>query len=186
MSIICSNKIFSEGHRKRYDFVMNLKKYFKDKIDAYGSGINYIVDKWDGLITYKYHISIEYCSIRDYWTEKLTDAFLGYSYPFYYGCTNIYDYFLRDSLTEIDIEDFSGSVDIIEKNILEGRFESSLESLKMGRNLILTKYNLFAMIPEIIDSKNKRSKYKNIRLLPEASFTGNSRIKSIIKSFLNK
>jgi hypothetical protein len=40
MSIISSDKVFTEGHKKRLDFAMKIKNYFGDNIDFYGRGIN--------------------------------------------------------------------------------------------------------------------------------------------------
>jgi hypothetical protein len=32
-----------------------------------------------------------------YWTEKLTDAYLGWAFPLYVGCPNVGDYFAKES-----------------------------------------------------------------------------------------
>lgn len=94
ISIICSNKSFSEGHKRRLMFVSALKNNFKD-VDIFGRGINEIEDKSEAIFNYRYHIAIENSRNKDYWTEKLADSYLGFSYPFYFGCSNIQDYFPR-------------------------------------------------------------------------------------------
>jgi hypothetical protein len=47
-------------------------------------------------------------------TEKLADAFLGLTYPIYYGCTNLSGYFPDKSFTPIDITKPDQAISIIE------------------------------------------------------------------------
>jgi len=80
-----------------------VKDYFGERIDIFGRGINEIEDKWDALDRYKYHIALENSVVEDYWTEKLSDAYLAGCYPIYYGCPNIEKYFDISSLARINI-----------------------------------------------------------------------------------
>jgi len=102
--IIYSDKKLTEGHVKRHEFVASLKAHFGDELDIFGRGFRYVSDKWDAIADYKYHIVIENSRFPHYWTEKLADAFLGWSLPIYYGCPNITDYFDPNSFVSIDIE----------------------------------------------------------------------------------
>lgn len=149
ISVIVSNKAFTEGHYKRLEFVRDLLKHFGSAIDIFGRGIRDIADKWEAIAPYKYHIVLENSSFPDYWTEKLADAFLCGSYPFYYGCLNIADYFSPDSYTPIDIYDSEKSISIIEKTIVNQQYEKSIDKITNQRNLVLNKYNLFPMIVNI-------------------------------------
>ncbi len=45
------------------------------------------------LFNSMFHIAIENCSIKNYFTEKLIDCFQSRTVPIYYGCKNIGEYF---------------------------------------------------------------------------------------------
>ena len=47
------------------------------ELNHFGKGFNQIKDKSEGLKFYKYHITIENHLANHWWTEKLSDAFLG-------------------------------------------------------------------------------------------------------------
>jgi hypothetical protein len=172
ISIVTSNKIFTEGHKKRFDFAMKLKDYFGDKIDLFGRGINDFDDKWDVIAPYKYHIAIENCSYPNYWTEKLTDTYLAGAYPLYYGCPNISDYFSEKAFTQIDINDFEKSVKIIEEIIANETYEKSTEELATAKEQILEKYGFFAYLAEFCKNNYDTSlKKEKITLRTEKFFT---------------
>lgn len=180
ISVITSNKYNTDGHKKRYDFVMKLKEAFGDNIDVFGRGINEIEDKWDAIASYKYHIVIENSIYDDYWTEKLADTFLAGAYPFYYGCSNISKYFDDSCYTKIDINKFDESLKIIEKIIKDETYEKSIESIREAKDLILDKYNFFAMVNQIVSiEKKEENDVQDITLKPELYFKKD--IKSIIK-----
>ena len=60
-----------------------------------GFGFNPITNKKNAIDPYLYSIAIENSSYRHYWTEKISDVFLGYSAPIYYGCKNLDEYSLE-------------------------------------------------------------------------------------------
>jgi len=117
ISVISSDKSFTQGHRERLEFVRKLAQHFGSKLDIFGRGINEIEDKWDAIAPYKYHVALENTSYQDYWTEKLGDTFLAGSYPLYYGCPNIFDYFPKTALTCIDINKPQRAITKIEEMI---------------------------------------------------------------------
>ena len=155
ISVVISDKCITEGHKTRLEFVNRLKEHFGDKICIYGRGIRNIPDKWDAVYPCKYHIAMENSCIEHYWTEKLSDAFLGGAYVFYYGCPNIKDYFPEGGLTPIDIAAPDKAVEIIEREISDNRYEKSLKEIKEAKNLILNKYNLFPMIADLINNRRE-------------------------------
>ena len=79
-----------------------------------GHGFNDIPDKWEAIAPYKYHIVLENTVQPDCWSEKLADSFLGFSLPIYHGCPNIHDYFNKDSLFLIDIDDINATVELLQ------------------------------------------------------------------------
>jgi len=183
ISVISSAKDITSGHRKRIAFINSIKKCFSGRIDVFGRGFHDIADKWDAIADYKYHVVIENSSFDDYWTEKLSDAFLCGAYPIYYGCPNINEYFSPDSLTSIDINNFEEAISIIKKTIIEKRYEESVEAINKARDLVLDKYNLFSMISELCGKTKSVSRKNQITLYPEKYFP-ESFIKGFIKSFL--
>jgi hypothetical protein len=189
ISVMCTTKTITEGHRKRLEYVEKLASYFGSRIDIF-MGPGQVEDKWDTIARYKYHICLENSSLADYWTEKLSDAFLGLAYPFYYGCLNLADYFPKRSFTFIDINDFQKSVSIIEKAIENDQYNNLLESLKIAKNLVLDKYNLFAMLaglcdgPPVYNRLHFPSEPKHVLLQPEHTFE--SRTSRILRWMISK
>lgn len=144
---------------------MQLKKHFGNKLDVYGRGINDFGDKWDVIAPYKYHIVIENSRTNNYFTEKITDVFLGMAFPIYYGCPNLASFFPDDSFAEINIHDFEHSVKIIENSIASDYFDRFHSSIEKSRQLSLEKYNMFNMMAEVLDSIPASSKQNNAKTI---------------------
>lgn len=182
ISLITSNKVMTEGHRKRLDFAYKLKDHFKENIDLYGRGIKDFEDKWDVLAPYKYSIAIENDNTDDWLTEKFYDCHLAYTYPIYYGCPNAEKYFDSRSFARIDINDFDKSVKIIEDILSdEGHYEQHLDSIQEARLLKLNKYNLFPLLVSYFENLNPNSDKKSVTIKPEALSSIKSTIKNIFK-----
>ena len=56
------------------------------------------------------YIALENSSHAHYWSEKLADTYLGWSFPFYWGCPNTSDYFPEQSLCQIDRDDLARAI----------------------------------------------------------------------------
>ena len=177
LSIICSSKDMTEVHRQRIRFAMHLKAHFGERADFFGRGFQEIEDKWDGIAPYRYHVAMENGCVPDYFTEKLADAFLAGSFPFYYGCANIFDYFPESSLTPIDIYDLEGATAVIESVIQARTYERQIDCLAEARSLVLDRYNLFPTIAEICQSR-ARSDSPVISIKPESAFKTKSSAKN--------
>ena len=167
LSIICSDKEFTDGQKKRLDFVHELKNYFGSSLDWYGNGINPLKEKWDGISSYKYHISIEN-NQKDYLiSEKLMDSFLGLSFPFYFGARNASNFFGNNSFSMIDINNLDKSIQIIEEGIEKNLYEKNFEYLLKSKNLVLEEYNVFFRISkiarDILDKKQQRKSKTTIK-----------------------
>jgi len=180
ISLILSNKNFSDGHKKRIKFVENLSKLPIAKfIDIFGHGYNDIPDKWDALAPYKYHLVLENSIQPDYWSEKLADAFLSFSLPIYYGCPNIYDYFSKDSLVTLDINNMNSSVKQLQYLIdHEEYYEQRIQEILISRDRILNEYNIFNLMKNM--AVNRASKIQKIKLNTNAYYSY-SLIKKIAK-----
>ena len=166
MSVITSNLTVSRGHINRIKFVEKLKQHYGDQLDVYGRGFNDFDDKWEVLSKYKYHICIENNSVPYYFTEKITDCFLAGTFPFYYGCKNLSDYFPENSFAKIDLDDFDKSIEIIDNNIKEGIYEKSESSLYESKDLVLDKYNIFEYVASLCDTLNPNAPKQNVTIKP--------------------
>ena len=128
---------------------------------------------------YKYHIVLENTVQPDYWSEKLADSFLGFSLPIYHGCPNINDYFNKDSLFLIDIDDINATVKLLQYLIDNDEiFEKRKQMINISRESILNKYNIFNLMQNM--AVNKASKTQNIKLNTN-SYYANSFIKKLAK-----
>jgi hypothetical protein len=169
ISVICSRNQSLPGHTKRLKFLDKLMGHPVSKhIDFYGGGYNAIPDKWDGIAPYKYHLVLENSIVPDYWSEKLGDAFLGFSFPIYYGCPNINDYFNTDSLAIIDIEKFDQTVSILEQMLSEDKYEDHIPAIIDARNKVLNDYNIFQLMSEICYEPAR--KFTKCKLKPVSHF----------------
>ena len=156
LSVICSNISGSETYRNRLQFTAILKEHFKDQIDHFGRGIRPIRNKLTGIVPYKYSVVMENNVVNGYWTEKLGDTFAGLSYPFYYGAPDICNYFSHKMLTPIDIKRPYEAVEIIEQGIAANLYEKQLKNLKIAKDMILNRYNLFAVLDQYISEHQRK------------------------------
>ncbi len=187
ISVIYSKKDKTSGHLKRNELIQFLKSFFGSDLDVFGVGINEIQDKWDAISHYKYHIVIENSRYQDYWTEKLSDAFLSFSYPFYFGCPNIEKYFSQPSMTIIDIMDKERVLETISNKLINDSYTTDLEYIVESRNLVLNEYNIFNIIEKLCN-KSDDKKRSNLELIPESISEYQNRTdkyKFIVKRFFN-
>jgi len=151
ISTVCSNK--KQGHtihRLRYEFTKKMEKEIPE-LERFGKGFKWIEQKADALDKYEFHVAIENHIAKNVWTEKLADAFLGFCVPIYCGCPNVYDYFPKDSLIQIDINDMDESIKTIRKIIsTKGEYKRRLEAVKEARRRVIEEYNLLSMINKIV------------------------------------
>ncbi len=169
ISVITSNKAFTKGHQDRINFVEKLQAYYGESLDIFGRGFNDFDDKWDVLSPYKYHIALENSSSKYYWTEKISDCYLTGTYPIYFGCTNIEDYFPQEAYKTIDINDFDEAIHIINKTIKKNEFEKNIPSLERCKDLVLEDYNIFEQIVLVLDKLDPTLPKKTVILKPAKS-----------------
>ena len=155
ISTVCSSK--QQGHtihRLRFEFTKLLQERVSD-IVRFGHGYRWIEHKADALDPYEFHVAIENHYAPHVWTEKLADAFLAYCVPIYYGCPNVYEYFPKESIILIDLNDFEGSIKKIQEIIATpAEYERRLEAVIEARRRVIEEYNLIAMINKIVENHN--------------------------------
>lgn len=172
LSVITSNKAFTRGHISRIRFVEKLKETYGDLIDIYGHGFNSFDDKWEVLAPYKYHIVIENSAEPYYWTEKLGDCYLAETFPLYYGCTNLRDYFPAEAFREININgDFEKARHAIDDAIAGNLYEKSTGLLRQCHDLMLGRYNMFEVMADLCDSLNPELPKAEVTIRPCRTMT---------------
>lgn len=150
LSCVTSKTFFFKGHKKRIEFLSSIQKKIEG-LDTFGRGIHPIKDKWDGLAPYEYSIVMENFTCPYYWTEKIADCFLSWTYPIYFGCTNIHDFFPKNALMRFDMDD-PHATDKIKERIKTPPTPEEIEAVKESRELILKKYHFFPSIAHHLDS----------------------------------
>lgn len=161
VSWVTSNSNVNPGHDPRLKF---LKKITQSdlNIDLFGRGIKHIDDKFDAIYPYKYTLAIENYSDTNYWTEKISDAYLAWTMPIYYGCRNIEKFFPENSFVKIDIYRPEESFEIIKKCLTDKLFDKNTQAIKEARDLVLNKYQFFPVATKIImNNVNQNEKYIN-------------------------
>ena len=153
ISVIVSDKAITRGHRHRLKLIEKLTQHFGETLEVYGRGFQEVDDKWDVIAPVRYHLVLENSRVPHYFTEKLSDAFLGGAFPVYSGCPNLEEYFPSSSYLAVDSSDIRGTIRSIEA-LLSGQVEfRALEALDSARRLVLDHYNLFPMLVDFIRSK---------------------------------
>jgi hypothetical protein len=170
LSVVTSSQTQLPGHRKRLRFIETLREAFGDQIDVFGRGVREIADKWDGIAPYKYHVALENSCVADYWTEKLSDAFLGGAYPIYAGCPNIHDYFPVESLLCIDLDHPAEAIGRIKECLCKGTFEVSQAPIQQARELVLDQYNFFPAMAAMCPARVADGPGEMVTLRPEMHF----------------
>lgn len=154
LSTVCSAKAMKHTlHGLRLDFTRRLKSDLP-VLDVFGYGMGELRDKADALDPYKYHLAIENHSSEHHWTEKLADAFLGHCLPLYFGCTNLDDYFPRDSYIRIDIRDYAQARAEIERIVASDEYERRLPAIIEARRRVLHDYATFPQLARLIEERH--------------------------------
>lgn len=145
ISAINSASSSFSGHKKRLGFICKLMDYFKERIDFYGRGIHPVNDKLQAILDYKYIIAIENSSSKYYWTEKLTDVWVGWGIPIYYGDPSILDQLPNSKGIEVlsSIDDFDAAISRIETILKVNDYDSRLDAIKECRTWAIKNGNPF-------------------------------------------
>ncbi|EMI55778.1 transferase [Rhodopirellula sallentina SM41] len=167
MSVVISNKAITPAHRQRLLFVKMLKDRLGDRLHVYGRGHQTISDKWEAIGNYRYHLVLENASRPNYITEKLSDALLGFCFPFYYGAPNASEYFPVGSFEPIDIFQPENAIDIILRGI-----DSDLDRHRQGdvdtaRTSVLEQWNLFPMLVRLLREKMVCGPKRKLTIYPK-------------------
>ena len=156
ISTVCSQRTGNVTlHSTRVAFTWRLKDELPE-LEIFGHGVRPMNDKAEALDPYMFHIAVENHVYRHHLTEKLPDAFLGYTLPFYHGAPNAADYFPKDSFIPIDINDYQRSRDIIRHHLANDEYRDRLPYIVEARRRVLQEQNLFAIVSRTICAQERR------------------------------
>ena len=139
-SMIASAKKMTDGHKYRH----TIADRFKDNIDLFGGvcgssrfGISDELnskwnDKREGLCDYMFSITMENVSMKNYYTEKITDCFSTGTIPVYWGSTNIGDVFDERGIITLT-DDFN--LDVLTPELYEDMQPYAEKNLEIVKSL---------------------------------------------------
>ncbi|MGO4408025.1 glycosyltransferase family 10 [Bosea sp. RAF48] len=141
--VLISDKAFTEGHRRRLDFLERLRQVHP-AIDIFGRGIRPFESKWDTLLPYRYTLVLENSDERDFVTEKMPDAWLAFCHPIYSGSVNAERYASPDAFTRIDIAEPEAAIARIGSLLAdETGYGTCLPAVVAARQDYLTRWQFF-------------------------------------------
>jgi len=145
ISIISSNKTFTEGHKLRHEVIQK----FGDNMDVFGRGYDPIEFKIDGLKDYRFSVVIENCK-RDYWfTEKLIDCFATGTIPIYWGCPSIGDFFNTDGMLIFDsMDELESILDNCNEDLYNSKLDEIKDNFEKSKNFLLPDEHVYKFIKE--------------------------------------
>ncbi|WP_158544266.1 glycosyltransferase family 10 domain-containing protein [Pedobacter miscanthi] len=150
LSIITSDLNYLSGHQARLEFVYYLDKMIDEGLDIWGkshgkiyfSNIdNYrggIIDKYEGLWPYKYHLACENSFEYGYFTEKIIDPIIAENLCFYDGCMDIESFIDERSFVKINIRRPQESIDTIIRSISDNLWSKSIRYIRAQKKRLLT------------------------------------------------
>lgn len=133
VSMICSEKAFVEGHRKRQEVARKL----------YDEGLADVMGKWNGgdyvdtieaFRDYKFNVAMENDLHDYYFTEKLCNCLANKVVPIYYGARKIGEFFDMDGI--IYVEDRDKIPDIIRNLDIDKEYAKRKKAIDKNFELV--------------------------------------------------
>jgi hypothetical protein len=78
------------------------------------------------------------------------------TFPFYWGCPNIEEFFPTNSFVKLDIDNVEKSIEIVKKSIETPITTEKIQALEEAKRLTLDKYNLFPTLNTIVADINRK------------------------------
>ena len=150
-AVYSSKRMKHTQHANRYR-LMEVLRDGLDGFDWFGKGVKPLARKSDALDAYKYYVAVENHIGPGHWTEKLADALVAGCLPFYAGDPAIGEILPPRSFIPIPIDDPEAALAIIRRAIADGEYEKRRDAIAEARELLLTRYNLFAQIAAAIEA----------------------------------
>ena len=155
-SSVISNKQITHEQRVRSRTLLKLQEEFPE-FKLFGNGYCSVDNKEDAIAPYKFHIVAENNSLEHFWTEKLADAYLGWSVPLFCGGKNLSNYFPVNSFIPIDLSDYEKTKKLLLdlKENADAVYKEKIQEVSKARNLILNDYNVFNLISSIVEQNTE-------------------------------
>ncbi|GIW99530.1 MAG: hypothetical protein KatS3mg111_2863 [Pirellulaceae bacterium] len=170
-SVICSTKSTTTDHRQRLAFIERLRAEFGEQIDIFGRGMRPVRDKADAIYAYRYHLALENDHSPFYMTEKLTDAFLGWSYPLYFGGEEAQHWFPTGSFLRLDIHQPDIAVGMVRDMLQHDLTDEQRNALDSARRIVLQRANIMARLAEFWPRALVAAPPRRLRILPKRCST---------------
>lgn len=133
ISMICSNKDFLEGHRKRKEIASILdKEGLVDVMGAYKDGK--YVEPIKALRNYRFSVAMENDKQDYYFTEKLCNCLANKVVPIYYGARKLEEFFDMSGI--IYVEERDEIPEIIRKLDVEKEYEKRKKAIDRNYELV--------------------------------------------------
>ena len=146
ISMVVSTKTWTPLQRFRLQLAKELQRQIGPQFRLYGHGHNAVKDKRDAIGPSRFHVVVENSIFDHYWTEKLADSYLGWSFPFYIGAPNLAEYFDEDEYAAVP----SASIDAAASHIinrLQVLTSMNLTApLQRARDKLFHRHNIFQQI----------------------------------------
>jgi GR25 family glycosyltransferase involved in LPS biosynthesis len=163
LSAIISGENRLEGHQLR----LSLIKLLDDtsiKFDLFGKHRHNLKNyrgplqfKDEGLRDYKYHIAIENCAEKGYFTEKLVDGILSDCLCFYWGAPDIDQYIDPRAIIQLPLHNLELSVEVIRLALEKDIYQERLPFIQNEKKRILYGWSLFPTIDRLLSGINPPS-----------------------------
>ena len=158
LSMFCSDQTWRPEHRRRLEFAKVASKHFGDDLVWFGSGINRVDEKWEGLASFERTIVLENTTQLGVFSEKILDPFLALCEPIYAGSSDIAKNFPLGSNQILDLSDFESSIKRIADIIRTPVSDKQFEQIVLGKNLVLQQHHFLRRICNIAKENAVRNR----------------------------
>lgn len=159
ISTIVGNKTWTKQQIMRQElwflqYQIKNRKFFASSFGPPSEifGNESIGDNKDKLFYSQFHIAIENCSIKNYFSEKILDCFISKTIPIYCGCVNIGDFFNDKGIIK-----FTNINECIEKcnNLNENSYEEMIMYVEENYNAALKYLDWRNRLINVLNEINK-------------------------------
>ena len=152
VSVVCSSKTATSAQRARLALVRMLKERLGDALHVYGREFNPVGDKMSAIAPYKYHVVLENNYLDNFWTEKLSDAWLGWALPLYLGAPNLGAVCPAPGFVPLPLGDLEACAQSILSAIKSRLWEARQAELALCRNWMMETTNVFARAARMMET----------------------------------
>ncbi len=149
-STVCSAKQQTHTeHQARYELTKFVSQHIPE-MDWYGRGVKPLKFKYEALNDYRYHLAVENYLEDYHWSDKISDPILGLCLTFYAGDPKLGEVLPPESFIPIPLHDHEAALRIMQEAIRNNEYEKRLPAIREARRLIVTKYNMFNQVVDLI------------------------------------